>query len=163
MDCDICYETVTEDKLQILECAHALCKSCLSKLRNRNCPFCRNPISSMTQQREETLETLSIRIVDEQEVERYDIDIHNSLQRFNRRRRRDREERERIRDEIFRNIPREMSEHETQSILTQFNNARINNTLVTMSPISVPDRAKQKHRHERNRYKNNRHNTNIIS
>ncbi len=163
MDCDICYETVTEDKLQILECAHALCKSCLSKLRNRNCPFCRNPISSSAQKREETFETLSIRIIDEQEVEHYDIDIHDNLQRFNRRRRRNREERERIRDEVFRNIPREMSEHETQSILTQFNDARINNTLVTMSPISVPDRAKQKHRHERNRYKNNRHNTNIIS
>jgi hypothetical protein len=117
----------------------------------------------MTQQREETFETLSIRIVDEQEVERYDIDIHNSLQRFNRRRRRDREERERIRDEVFRNIPREMSEYETQSILRQFDDARMNNSLVTMSPISVPDRVKQKHRHERNRYKNNRHNTNIIS
>lgn len=162
MDCDICYETVTEDKLQILECAHTLCKSCLSKLRNRNCPFCRNPISSTTQQREETLETLSIRIVDEQEVERYDIDIHNTLQRFNRRRRRDREERERIRDEVFRNIPREMSEYETQSILTHFNNHRINDSLVIISPISAPDSVKQKHRHHRNRYKNNKHNTNII-
>jgi hypothetical protein len=56
-----------------------------------------------------------------------------------------------------------MSEYETQSILRQFDDARINNTLITMSPISTPDRVKQKHRHERNRYKNNRHNTNIIS
>lgn len=44
MECRICYETVTEDNIEVLECIHSLCQSCLGKLRNRLCPFCRTPI-----------------------------------------------------------------------------------------------------------------------
>lgn len=50
MECLICYESVTADNLQVLECAHSLCHSCLGNLRNRVCPFCRNPIQSSSQQ-----------------------------------------------------------------------------------------------------------------
>lgn len=44
MECHICYEIVTEDNIEFLECSHSLCQSCLSKLRNSLCPFCRAPI-----------------------------------------------------------------------------------------------------------------------
>ena len=51
MECRICYEPVTADNIQVLECAHSLCQSCLGNLRSRLCPFCRNPIQSLTQTR----------------------------------------------------------------------------------------------------------------
>ena len=47
MECRICYETVTKDNIEFLECTHSLCQSCLSKLRNSLCPFCRAPIGSV--------------------------------------------------------------------------------------------------------------------
>ena len=45
MECRICYETLSEDNIEILECAHSLCQKCLGNLRQQLCPFCRNPIS----------------------------------------------------------------------------------------------------------------------
>ena len=48
MECGICYEIVTKDNLEILECAHSLCQLCLGKLRQHVCPFCRNPIGGST-------------------------------------------------------------------------------------------------------------------
>jgi len=44
MECRICYESVTEDNIEVLECMHSLCQSCLGNLRHRLCPFCRAPI-----------------------------------------------------------------------------------------------------------------------
>lgn len=47
MECNICYENVTEDNIEFLECSHSLCQPCLSKLRNSLCPFCRAPIRNV--------------------------------------------------------------------------------------------------------------------
>lgn len=44
MECPICYELVTGDKWQNLECRHALCKFCLGRLQKHICPLCREPI-----------------------------------------------------------------------------------------------------------------------
>ena len=48
MECTICYETVHEGEIQVLECAHSLCQICLGRLRSRICPFCRTSIERTT-------------------------------------------------------------------------------------------------------------------
>lgn len=46
MECQICFNTVIlENIIQLTECSHSLCKLCLERLRNRNCPFCRAEIN----------------------------------------------------------------------------------------------------------------------
>lgn len=49
MECRICYESVTEDNIETLECMHSLCQICLGQLRRRLCPFCRTPIGSASE------------------------------------------------------------------------------------------------------------------
>lgn len=44
MECPVCYETVTGDKINVLDCAHSFCIICISKLLAPKCPLCRTPI-----------------------------------------------------------------------------------------------------------------------
>ena len=48
MECPVCYEEATEDTYQVLECAHYLCKKCLSNLCQSICPLCRTPINTVS-------------------------------------------------------------------------------------------------------------------
>ena len=148
MECQICYETVTENNLEILECAHGLCKKCFSLLRTSNCPFCRTPIKKITPE-EQPHEIFSIRMFNNEDLEHeYDPIIIQSV-RFRRRRRRNYEQRERLRDQARTNIPTIISDTEINNILNH----------VSTSPITdnrkhhISDKHKQKYRHNKNKWK----------
>jgi hypothetical protein len=47
MECPICYETITIEQYQHLECSHIICKTCTSKLQQCLCPLCRAPIDPL--------------------------------------------------------------------------------------------------------------------
>jgi hypothetical protein len=44
LDCSICMENKTIDKISFLPCIHFLCSACHEKLKKNECPFCRNRI-----------------------------------------------------------------------------------------------------------------------
>ena len=46
MECPVCYRKAEETELLLLECSHALCKTCFRRLLQYFCPMCRNPISN---------------------------------------------------------------------------------------------------------------------
>lgn len=46
MECPVCYEMTSKCDYQELECTHSLCKLCLKRLQQNNCPLCRNPITN---------------------------------------------------------------------------------------------------------------------
>lgn len=132
MECPVCYETVAEEKRQILECMHFLCQSCLSKLRAPTCPLCRATIT--TYRVATVLEPLVLTV----------LPIVEPSVRRRRRRRRPPEER--------RTVPRELTADEYIEMAEAM---IVSNPPV--SPIqSVSDRARQKRRHARNRWRNRR-------
>ena len=43
IECPICLETIGNDKLQINNCGHLMCKDCYNRLQEKKCPVCRRP------------------------------------------------------------------------------------------------------------------------
>lgn len=173
MECPICYETVTEDKWQQLECPHALCKICLSRLHHRICPLCREPIAFPYRQRllpsvnDVNLDNWDLDLINVawQNVDNYSfefgIEINlNYLDRVDRvervevrRRQRSHRQREQEQDravEARAFIPLVVSDVDMQEILRGVDILPENVTL----PSSESDRERQKHRNGRNRWKN---------
>lgn len=151
MECEICYETVAENDIEILECAHGLCKKCFSLLRTRNCPFCRTiirrisapiaPVNSFVEQ-----------IVPENDYS-YDGLAYESMiiesVRFRRRRRRNYEERQRTRQQSHANIPTTISDIELNHIMDHVSTSPI----ITSQKHHTSDKNRQKYRHNRNKWK----------
>lgn len=170
MECQVCYETATEDEYKKLECSHSLCKFCLSKLRQHKCPFCRAPI--ILPNKEQLLPVLNddegFNFNDDNNLEVIEIDMYNydfslDINNYNqrvrhRRRRRNRcPNRERTVNADISRIPTNISEEEISEILNndifQVNNSEISK--------STSDDIKQHARFKRNRWKYC--NTNISS
>lgn len=161
MECQVCYETATEDDYQELECSHSLCKLCLSKLCQRKCPFCRAPIN--LPYKEQLLPVQNddedFYLNEDDNVGWVDVNIHNfdfSLeinnynQRVRHRRRRNRRSyRERTVNTDISRIPTIISEEEVNEIL---NNDSLSGNNSEISK-STSDAIKQKARFKRNRWK----------
>jgi len=146
MECQICYETVAENNLEILECAHGLCKKCYALLRTRNCPFCRTPIIKITTTPINIPQlTTTVPNFIEEELE-YESHIQQST-RFRRQRRRDRELRQRIQQQATNNIPTSLSEYEIDNITQQISTSPITTTIQNQS---ISDKRRQKYRSQRN-------------
>ncbi len=47
MECPICYEIITSEQYQHLDCSHIICKTCTRKLQQCLCPLCRAPIDPL--------------------------------------------------------------------------------------------------------------------
>jgi hypothetical protein len=157
MECPVCYEKVTEDNCQDLECSHSLCKLCLSRLHQRICPLCRAPITFSYVQRllpavEDTDEDNEWESTHSYEFE-FSVEVR--IPHIQRRRRRRRRERNRVRDISDDSvIPVVVSEVHMAEILLG-----VSITTEDDFPlVSKSDRYKQKVRQGRNRWKSqNRH------
>lgn len=49
LNCDICYESKPIIDFTYLECFHYLCDKCFIELRNDICPYCRYPITFLSE------------------------------------------------------------------------------------------------------------------
>lgn len=163
MECPVCYEKAAEDKCQVLECAHSLCKKCLSKLRQRNCPLCRAPINipskCMASIVEDDTYDWGMEDIEWERVEIYDFDfrvqVRNRRTR-NRRNRRSRYERNREMLEASSRIPDVVSEVHIAEIMYGISIFRDIPTPTT----SVGDKHRQKMRNNRSIWRHHSsHNT----
>lgn len=169
MECQVCYETATEDEYKKLECSHSLCKLCLSKLRQPKCPFCRAPINLPyreqllpVQNDDEDFNLTEINNIESIDINIYNFDysleMNNYNQRVrNRRRRTRRSGRERTVNTDISRIPTNISEEEISEIL---NNESLQGKNSEISK-STSDNIKQHARFKRNRWKY--YNSNISS
>ena len=146
MECGICYETVANDNIEILECAHSLCQLCLGKLRQRVCPFCRTPIGgsavpplnveTQTHTRSQTPHRQNVRL--------------NVSPRF-RRRRRLRGTRRRIASSVPQvSVPQQINPDEISDMV---NNISQSSNTENEAIVSVSDNKRQHRRKIRNRWK----------
>lgn len=144
MECPVCYEKAADDNYQKLECNHSLCKSCLSKLRQRNCPLCRSPINFgiLPMAPDNSDEILWER------VDAYNFEFSVEVQSVPvRRRRRRRRRRHHNNGELGIPSPRisdVVSTNEIQEIVYD-----MTVSFSITEPISVSDRQRQKARHQR--------------
>lgn len=140
MECRICYETVTEDNLEILECTHSLCQSCLGNLRHRICPFCRTPIGgpALPPPRDETLQPLLLHL---------DISLDIVVQPRRRRRRRPRR---RSSPRLQVRAPQQLDPDDIDDLL---NGVARPAEVESKNEVSVSDRKRQRRRNSRNRWR----------
>ena len=140
MECRICYETVTEDNIEVLECIHSLCQSCLGKLRNRLCPFCRTPIGGLAlpPSPTETPPPLLLHL----DVS-WDIVLHPRRRRRRRRPRRRSSPRPRAR------APQQLSSSDIDDLL----NDVVRSSEAESKHVSVSDKKRQYRRCSRNRWR----------
>ena len=143
MECGICYEYVSQDNIEILECAHSLCRKCLGKLHSQTCPFCRNPF----------INNFLIPSYDNSDTEYLIEDINlifsNSL----------RLEQNIIRNRARRNRRNRRRRHQRNNchITTSLNPStpqQIENISEENNIISRNDKNRQNRRHNRNRWNN---------
>jgi hypothetical protein len=162
MECQVCYETATEDEYKKLECSHSLCKLCLSKLRQPKCPFCRATI--ILPYKEQLLpvqnddEDFNLNEVDNVElidVNMYNFDFSLEMNNYNprirhrRRRMNRRSNREITLNTDISRIPTNITEEEISEIL---NNDVLHGNNSEISK-STSDNIKQEARFKRNRWK----------
>ena len=141
MECRICYESVTGDNIEILECTHSLCQSCLGNLRHRLCPFCRTPIGgpSLPPQPTETPQPLLLHL---------NISLDIVLQP--RRRRRRRRPRRRLSPISQTRVPQQLSAGDIDDLL----NPVVRSTEgESKGEISISDKRRQSRRNTRNRWR----------
>lgn len=159
MECPVCYENVTKDDYQALECLHSICNICFSKLHQRVCPLCRATISVSYDQQISTYmenvneEFLDLESVILESIHNYNFGVELHTSRLNiRRRRRNRYERNQNRATAvgFR-IPFVSNIYIPENINVDIEEIDL---FVTES-----DKYKQKVRQERNRWKNQNHQT----
>ena len=151
MECRICYETVTEEKILYLECTHSLCKICVGKLVKQICPFCRTEIkhNESTMNKKENNE-YNIRA----NFEDIFLDTELLVPRQQRRRRRRRRS-EIIQQEI--NIPIMLSVTDISQI-SEIIETPIGNVLHLKNKKTTKcDKKKQRFRSSGNRWKNSNH------
>jgi len=44
LECSICFDTKSVDKITFLPCIHFLCSQCYEQLKKNECPFCKNKL-----------------------------------------------------------------------------------------------------------------------
>lgn len=145
MECPVCYEKAAEDNCQILECKHSLCKSCLSKLRQRNCPLCRAPINfGIILKIPDNFDEIIWQHVDSYNSE-FNVEIQNGPIRHRRRRRRDIHQHNNAYTDIrLPYISDVVSINEIREIVYD-----MTTSLTITEPISINDRQRQKARYQR--------------
>ena len=143
MECRICYENVTQDNLEILECAHSLCQSCLGNLRQRVCPFCRTPIQSPSEP--------LLPIVPQPPLI---LNIRLNVIPQPRRRRRRRRPRRRVSSEPQAMVPPQLGPDEINDIVNDIEQSSV---VESKNDVSVSDNNRQHRRNFRNRWRE--HNT----
>lgn len=157
MECPICYDTVSEDKYQKLECIHSLCKLCLSRLHQRACPFCREPISfsfiQMLLPTNNDDDNVTWNLDDMNsgdDYNFYELDIYTHIPRQRRMRRRRRSRQMILRDPGNTPIPNVVSEIDIIEILHGIKDTQNEQS---SQCGSASDKQRQKIRHERNRWR----------
>ena len=143
MECYICYETVEEGEIRVLECAHSLCQRCLSRLRVHICPFCRTSIERSHQD-----------IVSHREgpssVSAREEDLEHAFSMIRRGRRRMRRRRERPSQlPVLRHIPPLLSDEEVAELRTAASVAQLSDS----ESKSRSDDLLQRARRERARWR----------